>query len=101
GGPRFTTVVSLDGSRIFVRLVALRTPIPTSTITPTPIHIDGTLRRYAAIPSPRIRIRKPTRYVVNDDMMTQGPALRTAIRKANAEPRTMGTVTSSPPSRLP
>src|ERR1051326_3055010 len=50
GGRRSTTVVSdapvpAAGSRIFVRLVALSTPIPNSTMTPTPIHVLGMLSK--------------------------------------------------------
>jgi hypothetical protein len=33
------------GSRIFVRLVALSTPIPIRMTTPTPIHIAGMLSK--------------------------------------------------------
>jgi hypothetical protein len=36
-------------------------PMPIITITPTAIHIVGTLSRYAAIASPRIRMMKPIR----------------------------------------
>ena len=43
-GGRVDVVVSA-GSRIFVRLVALSTPMPMRTIAPTPIHIAGTLSR--------------------------------------------------------
>ncbi len=53
--------VGAAGSRIFVRLVALSTPIPIRITTPTPIHIVGTLSKYAAKPSPPIRIKNPTR----------------------------------------
>src|SRR5687767_12767525 len=56
------------GSRGFVRDVAMRIPIPSSTTTPTRIHVGGTFSRYAAIPSPIIRMMKPTRYVPNDDI---------------------------------
>src|SRR5215467_703558 len=57
------------GSRIFVRLVALRMPAPTRITMPTTIHVVGTLSRYAAPASPPIRIRYPMRYVANDDMI--------------------------------
>jgi hypothetical protein len=46
----------------------MSTPIPMSTITPTAIQAVGTLRRYAAIANPTIRMRKPMRYVANEDM---------------------------------
>src|ERR1035437_9180630 len=57
------------GSFIFVRPVAIRIPIPIRTITPTAIHIVGTLSRNAAMPSPRIRTMKPIRYVLNADIV--------------------------------
>ena len=58
------------GSRTFVRLVALSTPMPISTTTPTPIHIAGTFNKYAPIASPVIRMMKPMRYVANDDIVS-------------------------------
>ena len=51
-----------------VRLVAISTPMPVSTTTPTPIHMGGMLIRYAANASPTIRIRKPSRYVEKEDI---------------------------------
>ena len=51
-----------------VRLVAMRMPMPISTIAPTAIHMVGTLRRYAAIANPTIRMMKPIRYVPKEDM---------------------------------
>jgi len=59
---------SADGSRIFVRLVALKTPTPISTITPTPIHIEGMFNNTAAAASPTIKIKKPMRYVPKADI---------------------------------
>jgi hypothetical protein len=55
------TVVDPLGSRSLVRLVALRIPIPRRTMTPTPIHVVGTFRRYAAKASPTVNTRKPIR----------------------------------------
>ena len=37
-------------------------------MTPTPIHVLGTLSKYAANASPAIRIRKPIRYDEKEDM---------------------------------
>jgi hypothetical protein len=69
-GPASTwvTVALPDGSRSLVRLVALRMPIPISTMTPTPIHIEGTLSKYAPNASPTVRIKNPMTYDANDDM---------------------------------
>jgi hypothetical protein len=56
------------GSFIFPRVVAISTPIPTRMIAPTRIHIEGTFNRYAAIARPTIRMKKPMRYVPNEDI---------------------------------
>ena len=56
------------GSLVFVRLVAERTPMPIITMTPTAIHVGGTLSRYAPAASPMIRMMKPMRYVEKEDM---------------------------------
>src|SRR5687768_13218434 len=69
---RAETDQPVGGSRGFVRDVAIRIPRPSRTTTPTRIHVGGTFNRYAAIPSPMIRIMKPTRYVPNDDMDVSG-----------------------------
>jgi hypothetical protein len=51
-----------------VRLVAISTPRPIKTMTPTMIHMDGTFNRYAAIANPMTRMMKPSRYVANEDI---------------------------------
>jgi len=84
GGLRSTIVVCdpappvpTDGSRIFVRLVALSTPIPISTIMPTAIHVPGTFSKYAASASPAVRMMNPMRYDAKEDMVSiQSRALR-------------------------
>ena len=43
-GGRVVVFVSA-GSRIFVRVVAVKTPMPMNTITPTAIQVVGTLSR--------------------------------------------------------
>src|SRR3954469_6473264 len=58
----------LGGSRGFSCLVAIHTPMPISTMTPTRIHCVGTLSKYAAMASPTMRMMKPMRYVAKDDM---------------------------------
>lgn len=55
-----------------VRLVAVMTPIPSATITPTVIQTGGTSSRKAAMPSPRTRMMNPMTYVVNEDMVPKG-----------------------------
>ncbi len=40
--------------------------------TATTIHICGTLRRYAPIATPTIRMMKPMRYVAKEDMIGEG-----------------------------
>src|SRR5262245_5982339 len=55
------------GSLGFVRLVAINTPIPSRTITPTTIQVVGTFSRYAANDSPTMRMRNPIKYVENED----------------------------------
>src|SRR5688500_6597314 len=59
----------VGGSLVFVRLVPVRMPIPINTITPTAIHVGETPTRYAATAKPRMRTMKPTRYVLNDDIL--------------------------------
>ena len=44
-----------------LRTVAIKMPIPIRTMTPTAIHIVGTFRRNAAMPSPTMRTMKPMR----------------------------------------
>ena len=50
-----------------VRLVAIRTPSPSKTITPTTIQVVGTFSRYAANDSPMMRMTNPIKYVENED----------------------------------
>jgi hypothetical protein len=74
------------GSFIFVRLVAVMTPMPSATITPTAIQRVGTSSMYAAMASPRTRMTKPTTYVAKLDMMANGAgkdgASQCAVRRA-------------------
>jgi hypothetical protein len=41
-------------------------------MTATTIHIWGTLRRYAAIATPTIKMMNPMRYVAKEDMLVAG-----------------------------
>jgi hypothetical protein len=84
-GVAATLGYTAGGSRGFVRLVAMSTPSPIKTITPTSIHIAGTLSRYAAIPNPIIRMMKPIRYVAKDDI-SKNPGEGLARREARAVP---------------
>src|SRR5215207_8786523 len=74
------------GSRGFVRDVAIKMPIPSRTTAPTTIHVGGTLSRYAAIPSPTMRMMKPTRYVPKDDIAVSG-RVDVCMSKVSAEER--------------
>lgn len=53
-----------------VRLVAVMTPMPSATMTPTVIQTGGTSNRKAAIARPRTRMMNPMTYVVNEDIVT-------------------------------
>jgi hypothetical protein len=60
------------GSLGFVRVVAIKMPIPRATTTPTRIQVLGAFRRKAAIASPMMRTKNPIRYVLNEDMVALG-----------------------------
>ena len=58
----------VGGSLGFVRLVAVRMPMPMRMMTPTAIHMGGTENNQAATASPMTTMKKPTRYVVKEDI---------------------------------